>query len=83
VSRIVRLLSYEFIALISIAFLVAIPLSWWGAHQWLNNFADRTPMSWWVFGLGASITFGTALLTLGYQTIKAAISNPVKSLRAE
>jgi ABC-type lipoprotein release transport system permease subunit len=83
VSRIVRLLSYEFMALISIAFLVAIPLSWWGAHQWLNNFADRTPMSWWVFGLGATITLGTALLTLGYQTIKAARANPVKSLRAE
>lgn len=83
VSRIVRLLSYEFIALISIAFLVAIPLSWWGAHQWLNNFADRTPMSWWVFGLGALITFGTAVITLGYQTVKAARSNPVTSLRAE
>ncbi len=69
--------------LISISFLVAIPLSWWGAHQWLNNFADRTPMSRWVFGMGAMITFGTAILTLGYQTMKAAKSNPVNSLRAE
>ena len=69
--------------LIIIAFVIAAPLAWIGMNKWLQNFAYRTNISWWVFLLGAMVMIIIALLTLGFQTIKAAMANPVKSLRTE
>jgi putative ABC transport system permease protein len=83
VSQIVTMISKDFLLLIVIAFVIAAPLAWFGMHQWLQNFAYRTDISWWVFALGVAVMIVIALLTLGFQTIKAAIANPVKSLRSE
>jgi putative ABC transport system permease protein len=83
VANIVSTLSTEFIKLVSIAFLIAAPIAWWAAYKWLEDFAYRTSMSWWVFALAGVSMLLVALITLSFQTIKAALSNPVKSLRAE
>jgi predicted permease len=83
VSQIVSLISKDFILLVLFAFLIATPVAWIGMNRWLQNFAFRTEISWWIFLSGAAIMIVIALLTLGFQTIKAAIANPVKSLRTE
>ncbi|MBS1915198.1 MAG: ABC transporter permease [Bacteroidetes bacterium] len=83
VSNIVSILSKEFILLIVIAFVIATPIAWWAVHQWLQDFAYRTTMSWWVFAVCGLIMLAVAMLTLSIQTIKAAISNPVNALRSE
>jgi putative ABC transport system permease protein len=83
VSQIVSLISKDFILLVLFAFLIAAPLAWIGMNRWLQNFAFHTEISWWIFLSGATIMIVIALLTLGFQTIKAAIANPVKSLRTE
>ena len=83
VSQIVSLLSKDFIRLVIIAFVIAAPLAWWAMHKWLEDFAYRTAISWWIFGLSGIAMIIIALLTLGIQTIKSAIANPVKSLRTE
>jgi putative ABC transport system permease protein len=83
VTQIVSLLSKDFLKLIIIAFVIAIPIAWYGAHAWLQNFAYRTNISWWVFLSGGSIMFFIALIILCIRTFKAANANPVKSLRTE
>jgi hypothetical protein len=83
VSQIVALLSKDFLGLILLAFLVAVPLSWMAMHKWLENFAYRTEISWWIFVAAGAVMITIALLTLGFQTIKAALANPVKNLRTE
>jgi len=83
VSHIVALITKDFLLLIVIAFVIAAPLAWIGMNKWLNNFAYRTDISWWIFALGIAVMIVIALLTLGFQTIKAAVANPVKSLRSE
>ena len=83
VSQIVQIISKEFLLLIVIAFVIAVPIAWLGMHKWLENFAYRTQVSWWVFVLGITVMIVIAILTLSFQTIKAAIANPVKSLRTE
>jgi putative ABC transport system permease protein len=83
VSQIVTMISKDFMLLIIIAFIIAAPLAWLGMNKWLANFAYRTTISWWIFALGISVMIIIALLTLSFQTIKAAIANPVKSLRTE
>ena len=83
VSQIVSLISKDFILLVLFAFVIAAPLAWIGMNKWLQNFAFRTEISWWIFLSAAAIMIVIALLTLGFQTIKAAIANPVKSLRTE
>jgi putative ABC transport system permease protein len=83
VTQITAILSTEFLLLVAIAFAIATPLSWWAAHAWLQDYAYKTTLSWWVFlagGLGMTVM---ALLTLSVRTIRAARSNPVKSLRSE
>ncbi|MBL7763803.1 MAG: FtsX-like permease family protein, partial [Chitinophagaceae bacterium] len=83
VPNIVALISKEFILLVIIAFIIAAPLAWLGMNKWLENFAYRTAISWWIFiAAGLSMVL-IALITLAFQTIKAAIANPVKSLRTE
>ena len=83
VVQIVTMISKDFMLLIIIAFVIAAPLAWFGMNKWLENFAYRTNISWWVFLLGAGVMIIIALFTLGFQTIKAAMANPVKSLRTE
>ena len=83
VTQIVSILSKDFLVLVLIAFLVAAPAAWWAMHKWLQNFAYRTPVNPWLF-LGAGLlTLFIALLTISFQTFKAASANPVKSLRTE
>lgn len=83
VTQIVSMISKDFIVLVMIAFVIAAPLAWLGMNKWLQNFAYRTSISWWIFLLSGGAMTIIALLTLGFQTIKAAITNPVKSLRTE
>jgi len=83
VTQIVSLLSKDFLKLIAIAFVIAIPIAWYGANAWLQNFAYRTSISWWIFLAGGSIMFFIALMILCIRTFRAANANPVKSLRTE
>jgi putative ABC transport system permease protein len=83
VGHIVGMLSKDFARLVLIACLIAIPVAWWSMNSWLQDFAYRIQIRWWVFALAAAGALGIALLTVGFQTVKAALSNPVKNLRTE
>ncbi len=83
VSQVTILLSKDFIALVAIAILIASPLAWWAASKWLQDFAYRINISWWMFVLAGVIAILIALITVSFQAIKAAIANPVKNLRTE
>jgi ABC-type antimicrobial peptide transport system permease subunit len=82
-GNIVYLFSKEFIILISIAFLIATPLAWYFMNKWLQDYAYRIDVSWWLFAAGGLAAIIIALATISFQAIKAAIANPVKSLRTE
>lgn len=82
-GNIVYLFSKEFILLISIAFFIAAPLAWYFMNQWLQNYAYRINIGWWLFAAGGLVAIIIALATISFQAIKAAIANPVKSLRTE
>src|SRR6266540_1171020 len=82
-ANIVYLFSKEFIMLISIAFAIATPIAWYYMHQWLQDYAYRINISWWSFAAGGLVAIIIALATISFQAIKAAIANPVKSLRTE
>ena len=83
VSGIVTMLSKDFAKLILIASLIAFPIAWWTMHKWLQSFAYRITISWWVFVLAGVTALVIALLTVSFRAIRAAIANPVKSLRTE
>lgn len=83
VSGVVGLLSRDFLMLVAIAFVVAIPVSWYFMSAWLQDFAYRVNLDWWVFAFAGMLTFLIALFTVSFQAIKAALMNPVKSLRSE
>jgi putative ABC transport system permease protein len=83
VFQISSLLSKNYIGLVLIAFLFAIPLAWYATNKWLENFAYRIDISWQIFAIATSIITVIALLTISYQSIRAALANPVKSLRTE
>ena len=83
VSSVVKLLSKEFLVLVIIAALIAFPLGWWAMNKWLEDFAYRIHIEWWVFPLAGIAALLIALLTVSFQAIKAALANPVKSLRTE
>ncbi|MGZ3778721.1 MAG: ABC transporter permease, partial [Mucilaginibacter sp.] len=83
VTQIVTLLSTELVILVLLAFAIVTPLAIWGMNKWMQNFADHTSLSWWVFVLSGAGMLLTALITLSSQTIRAATANPVKSLRSE
>jgi hypothetical protein len=83
VAAITAMLSLDFTLLVGLAFCLATPMAWYATHSWLQDFAYRTSLNWWVFagaGLGALLI---ALLTVGFQAMRAAMGNPVKNLRAE
>ena len=83
VDNVVGLLSKEFLKLVFIGILIASPVTWFVMNKWLQDFAYRTNISWLVFVITALIAIGIALLTISFQAIKAALANPVKSLRTE
>ena len=83
VKSIVLLLSTEFAKLVLVANLIAWPAAYFAVGDWLQNFAYRVDLSWWVFALGGFLALLIALLTVGYQAIKAAVANPIDALRYE
>jgi putative ABC transport system permease protein len=83
VSQIIVLLSTDFLKLVLLAFVIAIPIAWYAVNQWLQDFAYRIEMEWWIIALTGISALTIALLTISYQSVKAALANPVKSLRSE
>ncbi len=83
VSTIVGLLSKDFVKLVLVAILVATPAAWYGMNKWLEGFAYQVPIHWWVFLVAGSLAVIIALITISFQAIKAALMDPVKSLRSE
>jgi putative ABC transport system permease protein len=83
VTAITTLLSKDFLKLVLIAFLIASPLAWWTMNGWLQDYSYRVSISWWIFALAGLVSVVIALATVGYQSIKAALANPVRALRNE
>jgi putative ABC transport system permease protein len=83
VGSIVNLLSIDFVKLVLVAIVLASPMSWWIANQWLNSFAYRVDVEWWVFALSGLTALSIALATVSGQSVKAALMNPVNSLKSE
>jgi putative ABC transport system permease protein len=83
VSTIVTMLSKDFLKLVLVANIIAWPLAWWGMHQWLQDFAYRTSISWWIFAVAGALAIIIALVTISFQAVRAAVTNPVQSLRSE
>ena len=83
VGQIVYRLSVDFLKLVGLAVVIALPLGWYAMDRWLQDFSYRIDIPWWIFALSALMAVGVALLTVSYQSIKAAVVNPVKSLRNE
>ena len=83
VFSIVGLLSKDFLKLVLIAIVIASPIAWWAMNQWLKDFAYKIDIEWWMFALAGLLAVGIALLTVSFQSIKAALMNPVTSLRSE
>jgi putative ABC transport system permease protein len=82
-GSIVELISKDFLVLVVIAAIIAFPVAWYAMNHWLHNFAYRINIAWWVFVAAGIIAFLIAFATISFQAVKAAISNPVKSLRSE
>ena len=83
VGGIIQLLSKEFLRLVLIAFIIAIPVSWWAMNEWLQDFAYRINIGWWVFAGAGAFALLITIVTISFQAIRAALANPVKSLRTE
>jgi putative ABC transport system permease protein len=83
VFNIVGLLSRRFLILIVIASLIAFPIAWWAMNNWLKDFPYRIMISWWMFAIAIIAALAIALFTVSFQSIKAAVASPVKSLRTE
>ena len=83
VTQVTSLLSKDFVKLVLIAIVIASPVAWWAMNKWLQDFAYRAPISWWIFLVAGVLVIFIALATISFQAIKAAIANPIKSLRSE
>ena len=83
VPNLIKLISADFLKLIFIAIIIAIPIAWFGMNKWLEDFAYKANISWWIFLVAACIAVCIALITVSFQAIKAAVANPVESLRTE
>ena len=83
VGGLVLLLSKDFVKLVGLAFVVATPMAYFAMHRWLESFAYRTEISWWIFLVAGLLALAIALLTVGYQAVRAALADPVRSLRYE
>jgi putative ABC transport system permease protein len=82
-ANIVSLLSKDFLKLVGIAALISFPVAWYAMNRWLTDFAYRIGINWWIFCLAALVAAAVALITVGTQALRAALSNPSKSLRSE
>lgn len=83
ITKLIMMLSNDFLKLIGIAALISFPVAWWGMSLWLQDFAYRTSISWWIFAVAGFLAVAIAMITVSYQALKAALANPVKSLRSE
>jgi putative ABC transport system permease protein len=83
ISEILALLNLRFVRWVAIAFVIATPIAWYAMHKWLENFAYKTELSWWIFALAGLLALGIALITVSWQSWKAATRNPVEALRYE
>jgi len=83
VKNVLFILSKDFLVLVLASFVLAIPLTWWLMYNWLQDFAYRIDIKWWVFGIAGLLAVLIAVITISFQAIKAALANPVKSLRTE
>ena len=77
------MLNKDFIKWVTIAFVIAVPIAWYAMDMWLQNFAYKTELSWWIFALAGALTLSIALFTVSLQTWRAATRNPVEALRYE
>ncbi|MBK6285182.1 MAG: FtsX-like permease family protein [Draconibacterium sp.] len=83
ISEVIVMLNTNFVKWIAIAFVISTPIAWFLMHKWLENFAYKTELSWWIFALAGLLALGIALLTVSFQSWKAATRNPVEALRYE
>ncbi|MEP6846231.1 MAG: ABC transporter permease [Panacibacter sp.] len=83
VAGIATLLSRDFLKLVIVSFIIAAPVAWWAMSAWLQNYTYRVNISWWVFVMAATLSIVIAIITVSFQAIKAAVANPVRSLRSE
>ena len=83
VANIVGLLSRDFVTLVAIAILISVPVAWWGTSRWLQNFAYRIDPEWWMFIVSGLVALGIALFTVSFQSVRAGLMNPAKTLRTE
>jgi len=83
VTQIVTLLSKDFLSLIAMAFVIAVPIAWWGANKWLDGFAYKTTLAWWIFASGGAAMLVLAFVVMLVRTLRAATANPVMALRSE
>jgi putative ABC transport system permease protein len=83
ISEILTMLNKDFVKCITIAFCIATPIAYYATHKWLENFAYKTTLSWWIFILAGAFAMGIAFITVSWQSWKAATRNPVEALRYE
>jgi len=83
IIEVITMLNREFIKWVVISFIIATPVSWYAMHKWLQTFAYKTEMSWWIFALAGILSIGIALITVSWQSWRAATRNPVEALRYE
>jgi putative ABC transport system permease protein len=83
VPHVVAMLSKEFLKLVGLAALIAVPIAWYAMYRWLQDFAYQTTLDWWIFGVTAAATTLVALATVSFQSVKAGLANPIDSLRSE
>jgi putative ABC transport system permease protein len=77
------MLSKDFLLLVVIAAIISFPVAWWVMHKWLQDFAYRINISWWVFIIAGLVAAAIAFITVSFQAVRAAMANPVKNLRTE
>jgi putative ABC transport system permease protein len=77
------MLNSDFVKWVGMAFMIATPVAWYSMYKWLQGFAYKTELSWWIFGFAGIIALGIALLTVSWQSLRAATRNPVEALRYE
>jgi putative ABC transport system permease protein len=83
IGEVISMLNKDFIKWVAIAFVIGCPVAWFTAHEWLQNFTYKTGLSWWVFALAGILVLGIAMITVSFQSWRAATRNPVEALRYE
>jgi putative ABC transport system permease protein len=83
IGQILSLLNKDFVKWVGLAFIIAVPISWYAMHKWLQGFAYKTTMSWWIFALAGLTALAIALFTVSWQSFRAAVANPVDALKEE